>query len=468
MIFNSLQFALFFAIVILAYWSLPHKLQNRFLLVASYFFYGWWDWRFLGLLAFSTAVDFTVGQMLPSAENEVRRKRLLLISMVTNLGVLGVFKYFGFFSESLNSALESVGIGALGPSLSIVLPVGISFYTFQSMSYTIDIYRGELEPVKNPLDFALYVSYFPQLVAGPIERATRLVPQLIAPRTMPSGDRVVSGLALIAIGLTKKVVIADVAAGAVNEAFAESGSAGAVQLLVGVYAFALQIYGDFSGYSDIARGTSRLLGIELIENFKQPYLSTSITDFWRRWHISLSNWLRDYLYIPLGGNQKGPRRTYINLALTMLLGGLWHGAASTFIVWGALHGSFLAIERFLKVRRETPLLTASGLVRAVITFHLVCLAWVFFRADSFGQAFEVISGIATLRAGEIPTLTIVNVLLTLGALTLFIDTTQRVFNDEIGIRRLHPAMQGAFFGVAGVLVLLMSGGEGVPFVYFQF
>ena len=345
MIFNSFQFAIFFVLVLGAYWQLRWKGQNRLLLVMSYVFYGWWDWRFLGLLALSTGVDFLVARRLGRTDDGPHRKRLLWASMAVNLGILGFFKYFGFFADSLEASLSSVGVGWLAPSLGIVLPVGISFYTFQSMSYTIDVYRRELDPVEDFFDFALYVSYFPQLVAGPIERATRLVPQILSPRVRPRGEQISSGLALIAVGLVKKVAIADIAASVANDVFSRSGEASAIELIIGVYCFAIQIYGDFSGYSDMARGTSRLLGIELVENFKQPYFSPSITQFWRRWHISLSNWLRDYLYIPLGGNRKGPRRTYINLALTMLLGGLWHGAAWTFVVWGALQGLYLMVER---------------------------------------------------------------------------------------------------------------------------
>lgn len=468
MIFNSIEFAVFFLVVFITYWALPHRLQNRLLLVASYFFYGWWDWRFLALLVFSTVVDFLVGRSMPGVAEDGARKRLLAVSIAANLGVLGVFKYLGFFADSLNDALDGLGLGTLAPTVSVVLPVGISFYTFQSMSYTIDVYRRRLDPVTDLADFALYVSFFPQLVAGPIERATRLMPQIVSPRPALDGRSVAGGLQLIAIGLLKKVVIADTAAGVVESVFGRSGSAGALELTVGVYAFAIQIYGDFSGYSDMARGTARLLGIDLVENFRQPYLSTSITDFWRRWHISLSNWLRDYLYIPLGGNRRGRRRTYINLMLTMLLGGLWHGPAWTFVVWGLLHGGFLAAERAIGIEAEAPLTSARGIGRAVVTFHLTCLAWIFFRADTFGQAFEVLGGIVGLRAGPVAYVDFVNTVVYLGGMLLFVDVLQRVTGDEIGLRRLHPSLQGAFFGATIALTIVMSGGGNVPFVYFQF
>lgn len=467
MIFNSIQFAVFFSVVLAAYWRFGRREQNRFLLVASYIFYGWWDWRFLGLLLLSTAVDYMVGQGLRDQSDVAKRKRLLLLSIAVNLGILGFFKYFGFFSDSLESSLAAIGADWLAPELGIVLPVGISFYTFQSMSYTIDVYRGQLKPVRNFLDFALYVSFFPQLVAGPIERATRLVPQIIKTRARPSGDDVSSAVALIVIGLVKKVVIADTAARVANDVFSRPGEAGAVELVVGVYCFAIQIYGDFSGYSDIARGTSRLLGIELVENFRQPYFATTITDFWRRWHISLSNWLRDYLYIPLGGNRRGSRRTYINLSITMLLGGLWHGAAWTFVVWGGLQGAYLMFERRFGLD-ATPVGRPRRFLRALVTFHLTCFAWIFFRADNFGDATEVITGILTLRSGSLPTLDIANVLIPAALLIVLIDQLQIRTKSDSGLPSLNPVALGVVYGLSVVAVLLSSGGSPVPFVYFQF
>ncbi|MEM7271538.1 MAG: MBOAT family protein [Actinomycetota bacterium] len=468
MVFNSIEFGVFLLVVLGLYWALPHRAQNSLLLAASYFFYGWWDWRFLGLLAFSTVVDYLVGQGLGQTTDDGRRKRLLTVSILTNLGVLGVFKYLGFFADSLDRALEGVGLSPLAPTVAIVLPVGISFYTFQSMSYTIDVYRGRLAPVRDPLDFALYVSFFPQLVAGPIERATSLLPQISHRRRRPDREALAEGALLIVIGLVKKVVVADVAAGLVNSTFDRSADAGGLELLVAVYAFAIQIYGDFSGYSDIARGSAKLLGIELMVNFRQPYLATTVTDFWRRWHISLSTWLRDYLYIPLGGNRREPRRTYLNLMTVMLLGGLWHGSAWTFVAWGLLHGAYLAGERRLGIGEPEPLRSGSGILGLFATFHLVGLAWIFFRADGFGQAMDVLVGIATMRAGPVPVVAVINVLVGLGGIIAVLDLAQYLRNDETGIRRLHPAFQGAFVGVAVGLIILTSGGEGEPFVYFQF
>ncbi len=327
MLFNSVEFALFFAIIVAAYWwSLP-RFRNPILLGASYFFYANWDWRFLGLLLISTVVDFTIGQRLRTAQDPARRKLLLTTSMAVNLGILGLFKYANFFIDSFAELVGGLGLNPNEPFLSVVLPVGISFYTFQTMSYTIDVYRRRLEPVDDIILFATFVAYFPQLVAGPIERARILLPQLQRQDRSINSETVASGLGLILVGLFKKVVLADGVAAAADRAFDDPHSLSFVSVAVGVLAFAIQIYGDFSGYTDIARGVSRLMGIELTLNFAQPYLSRNITEFWRRWHISLSNWLRDYLYIPLGGNRRGTARIYVNLMATMLLGGLWHGAS---------------------------------------------------------------------------------------------------------------------------------------------
>ncbi len=467
MTFNSMQFVLFFAVVITLYWRLGFRNQNRLLLAASYLFYGWWDWRFLALMLLSSSIDYFCGLGLGRTDDPSKRKRLLWTSMTANLVILGFFKYFNFFIDSLDSTLDSAGVDWLAPSLNIVLPVGISFYTFQSMSYGIDVYRRELKPIRSFFDFALFVSYFPQLVAGPIERATALAPQITTPRLRPDRTKVAEAFSLILVGLVKKVVVADLAAEVANDVFSRSGEAGFFELLIGVYCFAIQIYGDFSGYSDMARGVSRLLGIELMENFKQPYFSATITEFWRRWHISLSQWLRDYLYIPLGGNRKGPRRTYINLALTMLLGGLWHGAAWTFVVWGALQGLYLMAERATGFDKG-PTSRGAAIARTLFTFHLTCLAWIFFRADNFGQAWEVLEGLVTLRGGDFPTLGVANFFLPTGLLLIAIDQIQLRTKNDPGLPRLHPAIQGAVFGLGAVMVLLASGGAPVPFVYFQF
>ena len=336
MVFNSLQYLVFFPLVFAVYWQLKRRGQNVLLLLASWFFYAMWDWRFLGLMLLTTGVDFGVGRYLAMTEDDKKRKLAFGLSLGLNLTVLGFFKYFNFFVGSAADLLQTFGLDASEPTLRVLLPVGISFYTFHGISYTFDVFRRDIEPADDLLDFAVFVAFFPQLVAGPIGRAHLQLPQFEHERPPLRWEQARSGLCLILLGLFKKVAIADALAPFVDRTFTEPGRASWISLLGGAYAFALQIYGDFAGYSDVARGSSRLLGIELPLNFEQPYLSRNITVFWRTWHISLSNWLRDYLYIPLGGNRGSRAKTYRNLMLTMVLGGLWHGAAWTFVAWGTL------------------------------------------------------------------------------------------------------------------------------------
>ena len=391
MVFNSLQYALFLSAVFVIYWRLRRRGQNILLLATSWFFYATWDWRFLGLLVLSTVTDFIVGGRLASAASDSRRRIIFGISLVVNLGILGFFKYFNFFAESASRLLGSVGLNASGPTLKILLPVGISFYTFHGISYTFDVYRRKIRPARSLVDFALFIAFFPQLIAGPIGRAQWQLPQFEMERQRPSPEQMRAGIHLLFIGLFRKVVIADSLAPFVDGAFNQASGGSWITLLAGVWAFALQIYGDFSGYSDMARGSARLLGIELPENFNQPYLSRNITDFWRTWHVSLSSWLRDYLYIPLGGNRGTAATTARNIMITMLLGGLWHGAAWTFVVWGALHGMFLIAHRpvrDLTPKEPTGPFRRKDILPALGTFHMVCLGWIFFRAESFGQAFD--------------------------------------------------------------------------------
>jgi len=468
LLFNSFDFAIFLPVVLVLYWTLPRRFQNPLLLVASYVFYGAWDWRFLGLLWLSTLTDYLVGRALGTAAETGRRRRLLGLSLFVNLGILASFKYFNFFVESATSLLEQFGLSADGPTLRIILPVGISFYTFQTLAYTIDVYRGKTEVEHNPLTFALYVAFFPQLVAGPIERAQRLIPQLAEPRSRIGFDQVRSGLFLIALGLFKKVAIADALAPYVDEAFSGATTSGWITLLVGVYAFGLQIYGDFSGYTDVARGVARLLGIELMINFNQPYLSRNITNFWRTWHISLSTWLRDYLYIPLGGNRKG--NVYRNLMITMLLGGLWHGAAWTFVVWGGLHGLYLSVHR--RMRHKSPVGPVDpfrwrDVIPTLVTFNLVSLGWVFFRAETFSQAFEVLRGIATLRAGPV-NWNALGLLVGMGGLGLLIDLVQRNQADHTIVLSWPAAARGVAYAVLALGLIIFAGGDAIPFIYFQF
>jgi D-alanyl-lipoteichoic acid acyltransferase DltB (MBOAT superfamily) len=394
MVFNSLTFLAFLAIVLVAYYRLGHRGQNLLLLVASYVFYGWWDWRFLGLLLLTSGFDYWCARWIEEQSSPLRRRWLLAFSMTVNLGVLCLFKYFNFFADSLAHVLAVFGMQASFPVIHVILPLGISFYTFLSMSYTIDVYRGELKATRNPVEFLLYVAFFPHLVAGPIVRASFLLPQCQRPRVI-CASQITDGIWLILLGYVKKVVIADRLAGLVNWGFAQSGpplaDANAWFIL---YAFAFQIYGDFSGYSDIARGLSKLMGFELPQNFKAPYLVTNPSDFWQNWHISLSTWLRDYLYIPLGGNRHGRRRTYANLMTTMVLGGLWHGAGVAYLLWGFYHGTLLAVHRawhdFVGRGSQAgePAPSAGALSKwmpvfwLVVFFHVTCVGWLLFRAGS--------------------------------------------------------------------------------------
>lgn len=391
MLFNSIDFAIFLPIVFVIYWFVLNKnlmLQNLFIVAASYLFYGWWDWRFLSLIFFSTVVDFFVGIKLKNEQRESRRKTLLCVSMITNLGFLGFFKYYNFFLDNFITAFSLFGTEIRASSLDIILPVGISFYTFQTMSYTIDVYKRKLKPTSDFIAFSAFVSFFPQLVAGPIERATHLLPQFYVHRLLKY-EELSSGLKLILWGLFMKMVVADRVALYVDDVYGEIAMHSGTTLIVATVFFAIQIYCDFGGYSLIATGTAKLFGFDLMVNFRRPYFAISFKDFWSRWHISLSTWFRDYVYIPLGGNKKGNARTYLNLITVFVVSGFWHGANWTFIIWGALHGFYQIVERlFNKVK--LPRLAAMALV-----FALTCFAWIFFRAASAGQAFEIINRIVT-------------------------------------------------------------------------
>lgn len=395
MLFNSFTFWVFYVVVFALYYRFNRRGQNVLLLIASYFFYGCWDWRFLSLIVISTFVDYAVALGISRSENPNRRKLLLALSILANLGILGFFKYYGFFAGELDRLFLAIGIPAMLPTLQIILPVGISFYTFQTMSYTIDVYRGDCRATSDILDFAVYVSFFPQLVAGPIERASTFLPQVQSPR-FATPDHFKQGLFLILIGLFRKVVIADNMAPIVNTIFSTPvEDLSGLEILLGIYAFAFQIYGDFSGYSSIARGVANWLGFDLMTNFHMPYFAVSPSDFWRRWHISLSQWLRDYLYIPLGGNRGGSWSTYRNLMLTMVIGGLWHGAAWTFVVWGFFHGAILCAFRPFETReamrrlQDNPL-SWERLFRMILMFHLICVSWLLFRAESMTQVLEMV------------------------------------------------------------------------------
>jgi alginate O-acetyltransferase complex protein AlgI len=470
MIFNSFIFWGFFAVVLLLYWRLPLRGQNHLLLVASYIFYGYWDWRYLGLLAASTIVDYYVGYYLVRIDDARQRKLLIIISIVMNLTFLGFFKYFGFFVDSFADLLRTMGFEPHLPVLHIVLPVGISFYTFQSMAYTIDVYRGVTKPASSLFNFALFVSYFPQLVAGPIERSHELLPQLENERRYRSGA-FAEGLYHILLGLFKKVIVADNLAPIANQVFdTPAANLTGTEMMIGVWAFAFQIYGDFSGYSSIAQGVSKWLGIDLSYNFRMPYFSRSPSEFWQRWHISLSQWLRDCLYIPLGGNRRGPTRTYINLFLTMLLGGLWHGANWTFLAWGAWQGLLLIAYRLMGTETfEKPASNvAVSALQRVAMFHFVCIGWIFFRAESIGQAFAMIGALGHGFA-------ITDFASYAGTLLAFFVAPLLVYEWHVYRRRdmtlalSQPAWQRVMiYGYLAAMVVIFPPLAQQVFIYFQF
>lgn len=392
MLFNSIDFAVFLPIVFILYWfatSNSLKAQNFLIVLASYFFYGWWDWRFLSLILFSTIVDYSIGVLLKKEDSATRRKALLWVSIVVNLGFLGFFKYYNFFSENFIQAFSFFGMPFKASSLNIILPVGISFYTFQTLSYTIDVYRRKLEPTKDFIAFSAFVSFFPQLVAGPIERATNLLPQFYQKRKF-NYDLAKDGMRQILWGLFKKMVIADNAALYVNQIFENYEGYSGSTLLLGAIFFAFQIYGDFSGYSDIAIGVSRLFGFNLMQNFAFPYFSRDIAEFWRRWHISLSTWFRDYLYIPLGGSKGGTWMKIRNTFIIFIVSGFWHGANWTFVIWGFINACYFLPLLLLKKNRNN-LETVAGkkilpnlkeIFQMGTTFFLTVIAWIFFRAEN--------------------------------------------------------------------------------------
>ncbi|TGV04429.1 MBOAT family O-acyltransferase [Flavivirga rizhaonensis] len=409
MLFNSFAFLLFLIIVFLLYWSVFSKkntYRNLFLLIVSYVFYGWWDYRFLGLILLSTVVDYFIGRQLERTGIKKKRKLLFILSLSVNLGTLAFFKYYNFFIESWVDAWSILGYHIESYTLHIILPVGISFYTFQTLSYTIDIYRKQLKPTNSFIDFAAFVSFFPQLVAGPIERASHLLPQF-EKKFKFDFKLAKSGLHLIIWGLLKKVVIADSCAIYVNEIFKNYDTLNTVSLILGSVYFAFQIYGDFSGYSDMAIGIARLFGFNLKRNFNYPYFSRDIAEFWRNWHISLTTWFRDYLYIPMGGSRVSTIKKVRNTFVVFLVSGFWHGANWTFIVWGFLNALYflpLLLAKKNRINISTIKMlgikqTLSVVPRILITFFLTCFAWIFFRADSVEVAFKYISNMVNFNFG---------------------------------------------------------------------
>ena len=482
MLFNSIDFAVFLPIVFLLYWLLANKslkLQNALIVLASYVFYGWWDWRFLSLILFSTLVDYTIGIKLKSEKNQTKRKILLWTSICVNLGFLGFFKYANFFLDNFISAFSFFGSEIATHSLDIILPVGISFYTFQTLSYTIDVYKQKLEPTNDFIVFSAFVSFFPQLVAGPIERATNLLPQFYKKRTFEL-SKAVDGMRQILWGLFKKIVIADSCAELANQIFNNSAEMNGSTLVLGALFFTFQIYGDFSGYSDIAIGTSRLFGFNLMQNFKFPYFSRDIAEFWRRWHMSLSTWFRDYLYIPLGGSRGGTWMKVRNTFLIFIVSGFWHGANWTFIVWGTLHAIyFLPLLLTNKNRNNLEIVaqgnylpTARELLQMLSTFTLTVFAWIIFRANDITHAFHYISEIFSASILEAPKLTdskeaIITMLLVF--IFIFIEWLGRESQfalEHLGLKWKRPLRHALYYTI--IIALFWYNGKEQQFIYFQF
>lgn len=476
MLFNSFQFMAFFIVVFALYLMLNHMWQNRMLLLASNIFYGAWDYRFLGLIWLSICIDYYCGRKIHQSSESVLRKRYLYISIGSNLIILGFFKYFNFFISNAESVLHAVGVRMDPVLFNIVLPVGISFYTFQALSYTIDIYRKQLDPAKSLSQFMLYVMFFPQLVAGPIERATSLMPQLSSPRTVRLRN-VYDGVYLIYWGLFLKVVVADNLAQIVDPYFDSSGPYTGIQSLLVTYAFAIEIFCDFAGYSEIARGLGKCMGVELMVNFSLPYFSKNPNEFWKNWHISLSSWLRDYLYIPMGGNRYGRFMTFRNLFLTMFLGGLWHGASWTFIAWGIYHGflliAYLVADSFLQNTSRPGNFVPSkflNVIQMTVFFHLTCIGWVLFRSQSLSQAVDILSSIVLNfnASGILLHKDTISSMFKLTWLLLLVQIFQYSHNDLM-ITRKWPIMARGILYFIMYYYFVFYGMEAVkPFIYFQF
>jgi len=477
MLFDSPAYFVFLLPVVLVYWRLNRRGQNYFLLLASYFFYGWWDWRFLALMIGSTTMDFLIAQKITPDRGDSNRKKWFIFSLLLNFSILGTFKYFNFFVDSFSTTMATLGVHNIPmPLIRIILPPGISFYTFQEVAYIVDVYKGRLEPAKSFVEYGLFVSLFPHLIAGPIQRPGHLLPQVQRERSFDA-DRFFDGIMLIFSGLVRKCVVADNCALLANAAFGgQLGKPNFWIVLIGTYAFAWQVYGDFSGYSDIARGSAQLMGFHFMVNFRQPYLSRRLQEFWRRWHISLSTWLRDYLYIPLGGSAGGKWKTSANLVKTMILAGLWHGANWTFVIFGAIHGVVLAIERLIfppepkaagavQPRRFAGFLSVWG--QRIFTFNLFCLSLAFFRAESLSAATQFLAGLSNFawRSEYVSAF----LMLSLFSVPLFVvDLLLEAGDLEYPFANSSYAFRTALASAALVVLALFSGSNLNAFVYFRF
>lgn len=483
MLFNSIDFAVFLPTVFLLYWFATNhsiKIQNIFLVAISYVFYGWWDWKFLSLIVLSTIIDYYCGLRISSSKTQLQKKSFLWLSILVNLGVLGVFKYYNFFVGNFVHAFSFFGVNMNAGALDIVLPVGISFYTFQTLSYTIDVYRKEIPPTRDFIAFSAYVSFFPQLVAGPIERAPNLLPQFFSKRIF-NYDKSVDGMKQILWGLFKKIVIADNCAIYANIIFNNSDAYSGSTIFLGGVFFAFQIYGDFSGYSDIAIGTARLFGFHLKRNFAFPYFSRDIAEFWRRWHISLSSWFKDYLYFPLGGSKRGMATTIRNILIIFIVSGLWHGANWTFIIWGALNAIYFLPLLLIKKNRANLQIVAEesyfpsikDLINIFLTFSMVTIAWIVFRAENIVHAKNCLSRIFSLSILTIPNFTnrrdsLITVCLV--AIFMIIEwhgRKQEYAIANLGIKWRKPLRYAMYYTIA-MSILIFGNFNQNEFIYFQF
>ncbi|WP_035566219.1 MBOAT family O-acyltransferase [Hymenobacter sp. IS2118] len=472
MLFNSIAFLVFFIVVTALYYALPHRFRWLLLLLASSGFYMAFIPAYVLILFFTIGIDYVAGIQIERAQGP-RRKHYLILSLVANLGVLAFFKYYNFFTDNVNALVAGLHLTPYElPYLNIILPIGLSFHTFQAMSYTIEVYRGNFPAERHLGIYALYVMFYPQMVAGPIERPQNILPQFYKVQRFDF-EQTIIGLQRMLWGLFKKVAIGDVLGQYVNSVYDNYPMHSGLALLLATYAFAIQIYCDFSGYSDMALGAAQVMGFRLMENFRMPYAAKSVTEFWRRWHISLSSWLRDYLYVALGGSRDGRWRTYRNLLLTMLLGGLWHGASWNFVVWGFLNGLYLSVEKLLGVRVDAPLSGPAKLGRMLVTFHLICLTWVFFRAPDFSQALYIVGHIvaapASFTDGLLPTTNIwVPMLLAVGLLLLVEFGFLRRYTFQQLSPRTGWGRPLAVSLALTVLILCFGVSSGGQFIYFQF
>jgi alginate O-acetyltransferase complex protein AlgI len=467
MLFNSRQFLIFFALVYPAYLLLlrRHRLQNAWLLLASVVFYAFYDWRFVGLLALSSGIDFLAALGIARSTDPRRRRALLVLSIASNLTILAIFKYANFFVENAVHALELFGVHAAEPALSFALPIGISFYTFQAISYVIDVYRGAIPVCRDPLAYALFIAYFPHLVAGPIQHPNVLLPQVLRPRQI-EWSQVQAGLLLIITGYVQKVALADNLAGVSNRVFDGYIGYSGLDLVLGAIAFTFQIYCDFAGYSNIARGLSKLMGFELMQNFCHPYFAVNPSEFWQRWHISLSTWLRNYLYVPLGGNRGSKLRTARNLMITMLLGGLWHGAAWNFVLWGAYHGVLLVAYRWFGQRGSGGRTALGHALGVACMFALTVYGWVLFRCESLEQIRHISSELGLSSSAETGAFS--SVVVACAAPLVLYELLQRRYGNQLFLTRLHPMPLGLCYGFLLVVLLVFGVREQHEFIYFQF